>query len=406
MTSYKDQHGISRSFETEKSDRTQRAKHSPEEQENVDGSCYVLAQDEVGMIQEAHIPHIGNNISMISQNTFDDEISIDSFADRPPRYPMNLSKWNKTWSGRIVNGALFKKIVIGLIMTNSALMCIGTFDFVTENPRALEIFQVLEVFFLVTFSIEIALKMLYHQFTIFTNSWITFDFVVVVLAWIFPPLMVIRTFRIVRTMRLINRVKSLKFVVKAMLRVIPKMMAIIFILVVIFFTFAVMFTDMFKSLYDEGLTDEDYFSRLDKTAFTLFHIMTLDNWSRVTDQIMKTHEWAWVPFISFIMITSYGFLNIIVAVLCESVSSVQREQHMKAIEDIHENMISPSKRTKMAVKRMENKIDALVTSVEFLVDLQAVDFRTHPPSQTLKSQFTNSSDTEARDSDRRKDVIQ
>jgi hypothetical protein len=83
------------------------------------------------------------------------------------------------------------------------------------------------------------------------------------------------------------------------------MCAIGILLFLVSYIFAVMFTQLFKNLYAEGLTSEDYFSRMDYTFFTLFQIMTLDSWADIAREVMAVYSWAWLPFISFVIITGF-----------------------------------------------------------------------------------------------------
>jgi hypothetical protein len=50
--------------------------------------------------------------------------------------------------------------------------------------------------------------------------------------------------------------------------------------------------------------------------------MTLDSWASITKEMMKAHNWAWLPFVLFIMSSTFFFLNLIIAVTCEAVSNV------------------------------------------------------------------------------------
>jgi voltage-gated sodium channel len=82
-------------------------------------------------------------------------------------------------------------------------------------------------------------------------------------------LLMLRTFRLVRTLRLASRIQELRDLAVSLIDAIPKVLALGLLMLLMFFTFAVIFTDMFKDLYANGWTSEDYFSRLDRTFFTL-----------------------------------------------------------------------------------------------------------------------------------------
>ncbi|MGX3067726.1 ion transporter, partial [Ursidibacter arcticus] len=66
-----------------------------------------------------------------------------------------------------------------------------------------------------------------------------------------------------------------------------------------------------------------YFGSLENSIFSLFQIMTLESWSEgIVRPIMNHYPYAGFIFISFIFITSYCILNLVVGII---VSSMQQE---------------------------------------------------------------------------------
>ena len=162
--------------------------------------------------------------------------------------------------------------------------------------------------------------------------------------------------------RLASWIKDLKELVRALLLVIPKMFAIFFLLMILFFVFAILFVDLFKYSYEEGLTSADYFSSLDTAFFTLFQIMTLDNWSNICKELVAVNSWAWAPVVAFVVVSSFFFLNLVIAVVCEAVTSVHRETVVKHIQED----ISAVTSIREALK-VEERLDEMAGSMQ-LVD--------------------------------------
>jgi Ion transport protein len=102
----------------------------------------------------------------------------------------------------------------------------------------------------------------------------------------------------------------------------PRMAAIGMITSLFFYIFAVMFTQLFGSLYASGDTEVNYFGTLGWTIFTLFEMMTLDNWASITRQVMETYTWAWMPIIAFVVMTGFIVANLIIAVICDAIGSI------------------------------------------------------------------------------------
>jgi hypothetical protein len=103
----------------------------------------------------------------------------------------------------------------------------------------------------------------FPQSNYFLDGWNIFDQLVISASWIVYPLLALRTFRIVRSLRLATSVKDLQYMVKALLASVPKMLCICFLLALQFYTFKIVFTDLFE----DGYASADYFGSLDMTQF-------------------------------------------------------------------------------------------------------------------------------------------
>mmetsp|Transcript_11263 Transcript_11263/g.16051 ORF Transcript_11263/g.16051 Transcript_11263/m.16051 type:complete len:324 (-) Transcript_11263:420-1391(-) len=268
--------------------------------------------------------------------------------------------------GSLVQDSRFKNVVVSLIIANSICMGIATFDFVTKNELVLVFFDRLDTTFLVLFTIELILNFGFWGLALFWDGWLLFDLAVVLSSWMFASLSVFRAFRILRAFRLIAKMKDLKELVWALLSVLPRIFAVGLLLLLLFYVFAVMFTSLFKDLYVEGYTDEDYFGRLDKTIFTLFQMMTLDSWSSLTKQMMQKHWWAWAPMITFIIISTFIVINLIIAVICEAVAAIQTQQVVKQVDTIKNTATDKADQNRIDVLRLESQIKEMAEKIELM----------------------------------------
>jgi hypothetical protein len=241
-------------------------------------------------------------------------------------------------SGKIVNDDRVQLFIVVLIAINAAMMGLGTFPFVKDDPNIERIFTTADTVFLSIFTVELAMNLIFHGLHLFLDGWLVFDFVIIVASWSFDSVQIIRAFRIFRALRLVTRVKVMKNLVLALFDVMPRMGAICLLLGLIYYIFAVMFTQLFGSLYDEGVTEIDYFSRLDLTLFTLFQIMTLDSWGAIARQVSKKYDWAWIPFTVFVTASGFIVVNLIIAVICDAVSNLDHDDRAAILgkEEKHE----------------------------------------------------------------------
>merc|ERR1712008_277881 len=113
---------------------------------------------------------------------------------------------------------------------------------------------------------------------------------------------------------------------------------------------------MGKNLYKDGFTDFDYFGRLDYTFFTLMQILTLD-WAGVVRSVIVEYPWAWAPFLIFICITCFIVFNLIVAVICDSVSLLYVHEHEKEAEEEEEEKCPGLRNRARQIKMNLNRLD-------------------------------------------------
>lgn len=252
-----------------------------------------------------------------------DDKEVDLETDSVAEQRWNL-KLIRAFCGKIVSDARFQLLVVILILINGAMMGIATFSFVEKNPSIASVFATLDLAFLIIFTAELALQFIYHGLHLFTDGWLVFDFVIILMSWSLSSMQIVRTFRVFRALRLVTRIKVLKNLVSALFSVGPRMSAIFCLLLLIFYIYGVMCTVLFKDLYKDGHTEHDYFSRLDFTLWTLLVMMTLD-WAYVARQVMAVIPYAWMIFVSFVMITSFIAYNLIIAVVCDSVSIIEQQ---------------------------------------------------------------------------------
>lgn len=220
--------------------------------------------------------------------------------------------------GDAVNTERVQAFVLFLIIINSIMLGIATFPQIKDYPNRVEAFDKTDNAFLIIFTIELALQFIYHGFGLFMDGWLVFDFLVVTISWAFLDTTVIRAFRIFRALRLVTRIEVMRNLVVAIFSVVPKMAAITMLLLLIFYIFAVMFTQLFKDLSEE-IEGFHYFDRIDDSMFTLFQIMCLDEWSAIALDVMTVYPWSWIIFVSFVVITAFVVVNLIIAVICDAI---------------------------------------------------------------------------------------
>lgn len=177
--------------------------------------------------------------------------------------------------GRFINCDRFQYFILTLIVINAIMMGVATFPYVKDNPQISTVFETIDRVFLVIFTIESALQLLYQGLYLFKDGFLVFDLLIVILSWALEGTQVIRAFRIFRALRLVTRVETMRNLVSAMFDVMPSLGAIFALMALVFYIFGVMFTQLYKDLSKRGDDPMGYFSSLPRTLFTLFQIMCL-----------------------------------------------------------------------------------------------------------------------------------
>ena len=206
-----------------------------------------------------------------------------SGANIPPSFPSWLPAWIQPVDelrrsmGRFINSDNVQYFVLTLITINAIMMGVATFSFVKDDPQTSQVFEAIDQVFLIIFTIESGLQLLYHGWYIFQDGFLVFDMLIVILSWALQGTgtQVFRAFRIFRALRLVTRIETMRNLLSAMFDVMPKLGGIFALLALVFYIFGVMFTNLYKDLSKTGDDPMGYFSTLPRTLFTLFQIMCL-----------------------------------------------------------------------------------------------------------------------------------
>ncbi|WP_025769977.1 ion transporter [Thioalkalivibrio sp. HK1] len=169
------------------------------------------------------------------------------------------------------------------------------------------------------FVIELILKGLARGSEMFKRGWDIFDIVVVAIALLASsgPASALRGLRALHLFRVISALPSLRRVVRAFLRALPGVGAIGLLMIFFLYISAVMATGFF------GLIHPELFGHLGNSIYSLFQIMTLDDWSNeIVGPVMKTHPWALAFFMSFIIFGAFTILNLFIGIIVSAMQEL------------------------------------------------------------------------------------
>ncbi|NVE94622.1 ion transporter [Altererythrobacter sp. JGD-16] len=184
------------------------------------------------------------------------------------------------------------------------------------------------------FVVELTLKLFAYRLNFFRNGWNVFDLVIVTAALVpaSQQFSVLRALRILRALRLISVVPSMRKVIVGLFSAIPSIGTVIVMLVLLFYISAVMATKLFGGAFP------DWFGSLGASLYSLFQIMTLESWSMgIVRPVMEVYPYAWAFFVPFILLTSFIVLNLFIGVIVNAMSeATDEEAHDEREEILHE----------------------------------------------------------------------
>jgi len=256
--------------------------------------------------------------------------------------------------------------IVVLIIFNAALLGMETSQSIKDQFGSSLHF--IDQFILYIFIGELILLMLARGLNFFKDPWCVFDFIVIAIA-IIPAsesLAVLRSLRVLRVLRLINKVESMKKVVRGLLGSFASLGAVMSLLLIVFYVSAVVSTNLF------GKEFNNYFGDLGTSLFTLFQVMTLEGWAEdVARPIMEKFPLAWIFFIVHIMLSTFVVINLFVAAIVDSFSTINESDSAERKKIEYDNHISLKE--KRIFSQLNEEFMAIKSELhEIKVDLQSI----------------------------------
>jgi voltage-gated sodium channel len=178
----------------------------------------------------------------------------------------------------------------------------------------------------------------------FRNGWNMFDLTIIVLSLLpmsaaYAP--VVRLIRLLRVLRLVRAIPELQVILGALLKSIPSMGYVLLLLLLFLYVYAVAGVFLF------GHNDPVHFRDLHTSLITLFKTLTGEGWTDFLDaafygcqrfelpfpeqctQPQASPLVAVIYFVSYILLGTMIFLNLIVGIVVNSIDEVRKNQERK-----------------------------------------------------------------------------
>ena len=243
----------------------------------------------------------------------------------PSRPKGNRASWRARLYRRLTSRRVDRFVTL-LVVLNAILLAALTYEWPASTVLGL---VALDHAIAAVFVVEIGLKIASGGMRFLRKPWNLFDALVVAVGVLGAayPLTALRAFRVLRTLRLVRRVPSMRIVVESFLRALPGIASVLGVMLLVLFIYAVIGTRAYGGINPEA------FGSLHAAAFSLFVILTLENWESHARLVMAQSPTAWLYFASYIAINGFVVLNLIIAVI---INAMHKEYDEDADEDREE----------------------------------------------------------------------
>jgi voltage-gated sodium channel len=252
-----------------------------------------------------------------------------SDAGSPRRACMNTPGANAFFGGVIMLNALFIGVETDLRDTE------------LESSSEWLTWFVLDAAFLIIFIVELSLRlcMLARLRDAYRDYWNIFDTTFVVLGvfdtfflQVIAPdkgglvrfIRLVRLLRVLRIVRLFRYFKELTLLAQGIWGALQSMIWAALLICVLIYVCAVVMTNTLGR--NKAGKIPDWFGSLGSSLFTLFQLMTLEDWPSVVRPCMDAQSLVWIFFIPFMMFMNFAMLNVITAVVVEKVVTIARTE--------------------------------------------------------------------------------
>lgn len=229
----------------------------------------------------------------------------------------------------VVQSKNFTNFITLLIILNGITMGLETSkEFMVNFASFTSLFN---TFVISVFTVEIVMRIYVHRLSFFKDPWSIFDFTIVAISLV--PLSagfeILRVLRVLRLFRLVTVVPQMRKIVSALISVIPGMLSIAALMSLFFYIFAIMATQLYSEKFPQ------WFGTLGESFYTLFQIMTLESWSMgIVRPIMEVYPLAWIFFVPFIFIVTFVMINLIVAIVVDAMSIINKKEEEHIVEEV------------------------------------------------------------------------
>ncbi len=257
----------------------------------------------------------------------------------------------------ITDSPWFQHGITAVIIANAVVIGLDTSESLRSAYGAF--FQFLNRLFLGIFVVEAAIKLMavYPTFSrYFKDGWNVFDFSIIVVSLI-PATGELATLarlaRLLRVLRLVSSFPELRLIVATLIRSIPSMGHVLILMSIIFYVYAVAGYHLFHEV------DPTHWRTLGIALLSLFRIVTLEDWTDIMYAAMRSYDWAWAYFVSFVVVGTFVVINLFIAVVLNNLDEAKAERLRELQEPpTQEEILRELRNTQESLQRLRAQLES------------------------------------------------
>jgi voltage-gated sodium channel len=232
---------------------------------------------------------------------------------------------------RVVDSPAFTTVVVTTIAVNAAVLGLQTYEGIED--RWGDLLFAINAVCLGIFLVELAIRIASYwprPLAFFRSGWNVFDFVVIMAVFI-PGIRenstLLRLLRLLRVVRIVRLLPDLRVLLLGIWRSVPPLASIGAVTAMILFVYGMVGWIWFG----DELPDE--WGNIGRAMLTLFVMLTLENFPQYMDEAMEVEPWAWIYFVSFILVAAFIILNVLIGVVLNSMEEAREITRRDALRE-------------------------------------------------------------------------
>eukprot|EP00746_Dinoflagellata_sp_MGD_P011750 gnl/MRDRNA2_/MRDRNA2_124765_c0_seq1.p1 gnl/MRDRNA2_/MRDRNA2_124765_c0~~gnl/MRDRNA2_/MRDRNA2_124765_c0_seq1.p1 ORF type:complete len:589 (+),score=99.42 gnl/MRDRNA2_/MRDRNA2_124765_c0_seq1:150-1916(+) len=284
-------------------------------------------------------------------------------AQAEQRKEANQTKWIHTPRAQTIFGIVIVINAVSLAVETDMHDASTKFSW---NSFQAVVWLAIETCFLLTFILELSLRVQVDGLQTFKDSWNCLDLLLICTGlldtWILQVMLagsvsflnasflrVMRLLRLARIAKVFRFFRVLYLVIEGVLNAMKMVIWFVLLLVLMLFTAGIFCTIMWGR-------DQTYpvnsFRSVPISMFTLFQIVTMEGWPKIYDEASYGHPYSWIFFVLFIFMGNLVLLNMMTGVIVENVLQIARDAEKAQAE-------KEVKKRKLATSRLERVFQLL-----------------------------------------------